>query len=154
MNRGRELGGRGPCTYSRDPLSGVMVQLGLLGLQVLPEGLLQCRTQQWKRSASTNTQRQRGWEEERKRRERKKRERERERVEGEEGGEAQITSRHCYSPAQGQQQREACCPVSCTVSLPPASSLGEEREREGATSAIPSLLIPTHTHIPTHSHTQ
>lgn len=31
-----------------------MVQLGLLGLQVLPEGLLQCRTQQWNRSVSTN----------------------------------------------------------------------------------------------------
>lgn len=33
-----------------------MVQLGLLGLQVLPEGLLQCRTQQWNSSASTNTE--------------------------------------------------------------------------------------------------
>lgn len=31
-----------------------MVQLGLLGLQVLPEGLLQCRTQQWNSSVSTN----------------------------------------------------------------------------------------------------
>lgn len=45
---------------------------------------------------------------------------------------AQITSHHCYSPAQGQQQREARCPVSCTVSASPASSLREERKTESS----------------------
>lgn len=56
------------------PLFSMIVQPGLLGLQVLSEGLLQCRTQQWKSSASTN----RGREEERKK--------ERKGEMGEEGG--------------------------------------------------------------------
>lgn len=56
MNRGWEA----PCTYSQDPLSGVKVQLGLLGLQVLPEGLLQCRTQQRNRSERERKRRERG----------------------------------------------------------------------------------------------
>lgn len=37
----------------------MMMQLGLLGLEVLSEGLLQCRTQQWNSSASINTDRER-----------------------------------------------------------------------------------------------
>lgn len=37
-----------------------MVQLGLLGLQVLPEGLLQCRTQQRNSAVSTDKRRMRG----------------------------------------------------------------------------------------------
>lgn len=143
-----------------------MVQLGLLGLQVLPEGLLQCRTQQWNSSVSTNRgvgvggvggggggKRVGGG---------GCRERKTE-VEGGGGciGErtgrgwgcgAQITSHHCYSPAQGQQQREARCPVSCTVSASPASSLREERKTESS-ECDPFIAHPhTHTHRKTDYH--
>lgn len=34
-----------------------MVQLGPLALQVVPEGLLQCRTQHWNTTGPTNTDR-------------------------------------------------------------------------------------------------
>lgn len=45
----------------------------------------------------------------------------------------QITSHHCYSPAQGQQQREACCPISCTVSA--AASSHEQRKTERSSAS-------------------
>lgn len=50
----QKFGDWGPCTYGWDPLSGEVVQLGLLGLQVLPKRLLQCRTQDWNSPVSTN----------------------------------------------------------------------------------------------------
>lgn len=103
--------------------------------RVLPEGLLQCRTQKWNRSAPNNT--------------RETDTRERRGKGGKEGGKetgkmwgggcAQITSHHCYSPAQGQQQREACCPTSCTVSA--SRFLSPRREKDGGINGC----IPTYT---------
>lgn len=120
--------GRGPWTYSWDPLSGA-VQLGLLGLQVVPERLLQCRTQHWNSSASTNTEvmwwwgvmeGKRGGEEEGRE----------ERRGGGIGGRRRHKSRHIivtHQPKGSNKGREACCPLSCPVSVSAASSRwGEE----------------------------
>lgn len=104
--------------------------LGLLGLRVVSEGLLQCRTQQWNSSMSNNTREKRGREEKEGKREGRK---------GRGGWGIQITSHHCYSPAQGQQQREACCPISCTVSAP---RFLPRAEKDGDQRVHP----PTHTH--------
>lgn len=73
--RGVGWGSLGPLYLQLgSPLFSMTVQPGLLGLQVLSEGVLQCRTQQWKSSASTNTEGER------------KKERDRERERGRDGG--------------------------------------------------------------------
>lgn len=139
-----------------------MVQLGLLGLQVVPEGLLQCRTQQWNSSASNNRDRQRGEktgreggreEKEGKREGRKRGEREgrEEEVWGRKrgrrrvwGGTNHVTSLLLTSP-RAATKGGMLSYLLYSVGRP-ASSLRGERKTEGSTSAIPSLLIPTNTH--------
>lgn len=70
---------------------------------------------------SNNTREKRGREEKEGKREGRK---------GRWGWGVQITSHHCYSPAQGQQQREACCPISCTVLASRFLPKNRERRRD------------------------
>lgn len=59
----------------------------------------------------------------------------------------QITSHHCYSPARGQQQREACCPISCTV-------LSLSKGQRVRSISHPHKRERTHKHHKTQTETQ
>lgn len=98
-------------TSSWDPSLLRWCSLGPRGLQVLPEGLLQCRTQQWNSAVFHQHRRVWGGGEAQKEREGETEKR------GRGWGGGGQKSRHIIVTHQpgGQQQREACCPVSCTV---------------------------------------
>lgn len=121
-----------------------MVQLGLLGLQVLSEGLLQCRTQQWNSSVSTNREEggggDRGEEEG-----------------GTDGGGVGVVghkSHHIivtHQPKGSNKGRHAVLsPVQCRSHRLP---LSEKRERQKE-QRVQSLYPHKHRYKHTHSHTE
>lgn len=82
---------------------------------------------------------------------RKKREKGREWVGG--GGRAQITSHHCYSPAQGQQQRGGMLSyVLYSVGLP--SFLSPRREKDGECNECNPFTAHPHKHTHKHRHAE